>query len=241
MSRIKSLLKSNFPAILRLHKSLRNWGRNLRLRRLPIDKRFAKIYYENKWHGRESRSGPGSGVFNTQIIQKELPIVLKDIDANSLLDIPCGDFNWMKDVVLNVNNYVGADIVGDIIKANNQQYRQEHRTFTLLDITSDDLPKADVVLCRDCLVHFSFQDISRAITNIKKSGSKYLLTTTFTEHMENIDIITGRWRPLNPQKTPFYWPEPIRIINEGCTPSESRHQDKSLGLWRISDIPNLSS
>lgn len=241
VARVKSLVKKNCPVILLPAKHLRNWMRNIRMNRLPIEKRFEKIYFKNKWRGRESRSGTGANLLQTRMIRKELPAILKHINANSLLDIPCGDFNWMREVDLNISAYIGADIVEGIIKVNNQKYRQEHRTFTVLDVTRDELPKVDVILCRDCLGHFSFKDISRAIANIKKSESRYLLTTTLTEHAENVDIITGRWRPLNLQKAPFHWPEPIRTINEGCTQSEGRHHDKSLGLWRISDIHHLDA
>ena len=65
------------------------------------------------------------------------------------------------------------------------------------DITRDALPRADVILCRDCLVHFSFKDIFAAIDNFKKSQSRYLLATTFIAFSENLDVATGEWRRLN--------------------------------------------
>jgi hypothetical protein len=42
-----------------------------------------------------------------------------------------------------------------------------------LDLTGDPLPRVDVVLCRDCLVHLSFQNIFRAFANLRRSGSRY--------------------------------------------------------------------
>jgi len=41
------------------------------------------------------------------------------------------------------------------------------------DITSDPLPRADVILCRDCLVHFSLADAQAAIGNFARSGSAH--------------------------------------------------------------------
>jgi hypothetical protein len=38
-----------------------------------------------------------------------------------LLDIPCGDFNWMKLLNLGVD-YIGADIVGELIAENRRRF-----------------------------------------------------------------------------------------------------------------------
>ena len=75
-----------------------------------------------------------------------------------------------------------------------------------------------------------------AIRNFHKSGTKYLLTTTFTGIKENTDIVSGRVRPINLQKPPFNFPMPILLINEHCTEEVGRFADKSLGLWEIVDI-----
>jgi hypothetical protein len=105
-----------------------------------------------------------------------------------------------------------------------------------LDITSDELSQADLILCRDCLVHFSFENIRKALNRIKNSGATYLLATTFTGPRTNQDIQTGCWRKVNLQAPPFNFPEPIELINEKCTEG-SAYADKSLGLWRVADIP----
>lgn len=105
-----------------------------------------------------------------------------------------------------------------------------------MDISKDGLPKADMILCRDCLVHFSFEDILSAIRNFKRSGSQYILTTTFSERLSNIDINTGGWRTLNLQLPPFNFPRPIKLINEKCDEAGGIYLDKSLGLWRLEDI-----
>jgi hypothetical protein len=60
------------------------------------------------------------------------------------------------------------------------------------------------------------------------------LTTTYPDLLQtNKNIITGDWRPLDLQKAPFNFPNPIKIANENCT---SDLREKSLGLWKISDI-----
>ena len=154
-----------------------------------------------------------------------------------MLDIPCGDFNWMKDVNLGDINYTGAEIVNDLINNNIKQYGRDGVRFQKLNLIKDELPKVDLVFSRDCLVHFSFEDIFSALDNLcNNSKSEYFLTTTFTGRTENHDIVTGQWRPLNLELAPFMLPSPLRIIEEGCTENDGNYADKALGLWKIADI-----
>ena len=84
-------------------------------------------------------------------------------------------------------------------------------TFLNVDVTSDDLPEADVVLCRDCLVHLSSTDIFAALRNFRRSGSTYLLTTTYPGLLShNRNIVTGMWRPVDLQLPPFGFPAPFK-------------------------------
>jgi hypothetical protein len=143
----------------------------------------------------------------------------------------------MKQVRLEVDEYTGADIIEKLIEHNRALYTTSKRKFIVLDIMKDQLPPADLIFSRDCLVHFSFRDIARTIRNIKRSNSKYLLTTTFSAQRQNTDIVTGEWRPLNLQLPPFNFPEPVVVVNENCTEVDGRYPDKSLGLWQIAKIP----
>jgi hypothetical protein len=198
---------------------------------------FLDIYSKNAWGGVESRSGSGSSLEQTRRIREELPGVIRDIGIKSVLDIPCGDFYWMKAVCLEVDKYIGADIIEQLIEHNRRLYAGSNRSFIVLDIMKDHLPTVDLIFTRDCLVHFSIRDIGRTIQNIKRSNSKYLLTTTFTAQEQNADIATGEWRPLNLQRPPFNFPEPIAVINENCTELDGRYPDKSLALWPIAKVP----
>ena len=197
---------------------------------------FEKIYFLHSWYNEESLSGPGASMKQTERVRAIIPKLLKEFGINSMLDIPCGDFNWMKEVDLTSCHYTGADIVRDIVNKNKIKYASPVREFTWADITSSPLPKADLIFCRDCFVHFSYSDITRAIGHIKISKSKFLLTTTFTNRF-NEDIITGHWRPINLEAPPFSFPKPLLLINENCSEENGRYNDKSLGLWKISDLP----
>lgn len=190
---------------------------------------FTKYYEINHWRDPESASGTGSNLMQTQTLIDELPGLFKRFDIKTLLDIPCGDFFWMQHVNLSGIKYMGADIVDALIKRCNESYPFD---FNLLDIINSDLPKVDLIFCRDCFVHLPYSEIKKALQNIKKSGSKYLLTTSFPKH-NNTDISMGNWRPIDLQKPPFDLGKPIFTLNENCTEDGGIYNDKSVCLWKL--------
>ncbi len=198
---------------------------------------FTEKYKHNLWKSEESISGTGSEFRQTELLVSELNNLLKRLEVSSLLDIPCGDFNWMQKVELSNINYIGADIVEELVLENRLKFGEsEWRKFEVINLIADPLPKADMILVRDCLVHLSYSDIQKALNNIKSSGAKYLLLTTFTDYPINFDIVTGAWRPLNFQHRPFNFPPPILVINENCTENNGDFKNKSLGLWGFEQI-----
>jgi SAM-dependent methyltransferase len=202
---------------------------------------FTQIWEHNGWGDTESRSGPGSNLSQTAFLRDALTDLLRDLQVQHLLDIPCGDFNWMKEVDLPSGVvYTGLDIVDSLIASNSARYANSMRSFRKGDILQYPLPKADLVLCRDCLVHLSFQDIVRAVDNLKRSGSTYLLVTHFLGNRKNVDIRTGQWRPLRLTTQPFNFPPPLRFIDEHCTEAGGQLRDKALALWRLEDLPCLT-
>ena len=154
-----------------------------------------------------------------------------------MLDAPCGDYLWMKFVDMpSLRKYIGADVVISIVESNQSMYGDRRHKFLVLDIAQDKLPKVDIILCRDCLVHLPNDIIFRILRNFKRSKSQYLLTTTFTDHSENRDIPMGYWRPLNLQQPPFNLPKPMELINEECSEDDGIFADKSLALWKLSQL-----
>jgi len=137
---------------------------------------FETIYNKNYWDSKESVSGPGSSLKTTQRIREALPDLWKKYDIKIFLDVPCGDFNWMKEVDKSGIQYIGADIVKPLIDENKKKYGAHNINFTVLDITKDALPKVDMIFCKDCLQHLSNENVFKALRNFKNSGSKYLFT-----------------------------------------------------------------
>jgi len=202
---------------------------------IPVNTRFKLMHRFNFWGSIESVSGPGSEITKTTSVRHIISEVIKDYKIASILDIPCSDFNWMKLVNLSIVNYIGADIVRQIIDKNNTEYTSKNREFRLLSIYDDNLPKVNMVFSRDCFIHFSNKLILKSLKNIKESGSKYLLTNHYPDLKENIDIKTGTNRPMNLQINPFNLPEPIEMFEEKEFINKI-YGRKMLALWEIEKL-----
>jgi hypothetical protein len=195
---------------------------------------FTAIYEHSLWGDGESISGAGSDLRGTEKIRKEIPKLIRSKNIKTILDIPCGDFFWMKEMELDVEKYIGADIVTELVEGN-KKYENEKISFVELDLLRDKLPEMDMILCHDCLFHFSYQDVAKALQNIKRSNVKYLLVTTFIGPKENTDIPTGSWRPLNLELAPFNFPKPIFSIED--YEKKDAYPHKRLAFWEINSLP----
>lgn len=208
---------------------------------------FEKIYKERGWLSHESISGWGSELRNTERVIRELPRLLARYGVRSMLDVPCGDFNWMRHVNLDGISYIGADIVADLVDANRVTYGEvPGRRFLHLDLLRGPLPDADLILCRDCLFHFSHGDVFRALARFAETRARYLLTTTFNyrSYPRNADIETGQWTPINLEMAPFDLAPSIELLIEGSHESivygpdlgAVPMYDRCLGLWDMAAV-----
>ena len=171
-----------------------------------IEERFNKIYSTNYWLDGESKSGKGSSLRSTENVRIHLPKIIERFKIERLLDAPCGDFNWMSQVLKNVDiDYIGSDIVEDLIVSNRKNEKNNIK-FVKLDIRIDKLPMSDLMICRDCLFHFSYEDIFKFLDNFLISDIKYILLTSHlnTENkFENRNIVTGDFRKIDLFSKPF--------------------------------------
>jgi len=198
----------------------------------PTESTFTSIYQNNGWRSSVTVSGPGSTMLNTRAIRSWLPSVLKQFKIKSLLDGACGDLNWMKTIDLGDTKYIGSDVVLPLIESNREKF--PHLEFLHLDITKDTLPDVDCILLRDCLQHFSYEDLISFFGNVcSNSNIRFMLATSFFLPKENSDIRTGMWRPLNLTIPPLDLSFPIVHVIED--PQDS-YEDKILGLWSLDSI-----
>jgi len=225
------------PAATPLARVLRRIAARFRSSSQSQQDTFTSIYETNAWGNDESVSGPGSTRSRGGDFQDDLLALFDARDVRSVVDAPCGDFNWMR-LVLEQRDiaHTGVDIVDALIARNARLHGSGNRRFLRLDMTRDDLPQVDLILCRDGLVHLSFADARAALRNFRRSGSRYLLTTTFVDRPQNRDVPTGGWRVLNLQAAPFHLRAPLALIDERCHHTGGIYRDKRLALWELATI-----
>jgi hypothetical protein len=178
------------------------------------EKLFSDAFENNTWGDPESRSGPGSTEAYTRRLRKFLPALLKTLDVQSILDAPCGDFNWMRLVDLDGISYLGGDIVSKLIVDNRRKYPGQK--FRHLDITRDRLPNSDFWLCRDVLFHLSNEDIFHVLFNFLASNIKWFCTSHFLDCSANWDAPSDPrvYRPINLCLAPFSLPPPDYCLKD---------------------------
>lgn len=180
-------------------------------------KKFELIYESNFWSSAESVSGLGSEIKNTINLRKELIKLIRNYKIESILDAPCGDFNWIKHILNKNLKYTGADIVSTLIANNNRLYKNDKINFIQLDITSDRLPNSNLMICRDCLIHLSFKSIRLFFDNFAKSNIEYILLSSYklkniSSEIKNVDISDGDFREIDLSNQPFNLPDPLYKI-----------------------------
>lgn len=204
-------------------------------KKVSIADTFTKIYEANSWESPESVSGPGSCLESTKTIRHVLPVLLQALNVTSMLDAPCGDFNWFKTLDFN-GLYIGTDIVPALVDTNQKKYGNAQRTFICRNIITDALPTVDLILCRDTLQHLPHNDVLAVLKNFKATKATYLLATTNLGTTNNANIEVGQVYPYNLELPPFNLPKPVYIIEEASAEHNARRFRKTLGLWRLEDL-----
>jgi len=197
---------------------------------------FTEIFRRNIWGYQETVSGGGSTLHYTKKVREALPDLVGDLGVHTLLDLPCldlpcGDFHWMSEINLPITHYIGSDIVSRLVEIARIRYGRPNREFRTLDLCNDELPQADLLLCRDCLMHLSEEMNFLALANIIHSDIKYLLITTYPDG-RNRSIRNGDWFTINLCAPPYNFPPPVRTIDDWVPPFDRRQ----LGLWEIESL-----
>lgn len=208
--------------------ALREAKRSL-LNKRPTSEVFRDIYKSNAWDGTESVSGPGSTMAATASVRAELPGLIERLGIRTLLDVPCGDAYWISECLPPGVSYIGGDIVPELIEEN-RRIRPNVGQFIVLDLIKDPLPKADLLMVRDCFIHLPNKIVLEAIANIRRSPITYVLTTTFPREASLQDIELGGYRPINLVLPDIGLAPPIAVFldEDGVHPN-----GKCLGLWRV--------
>ena len=156
-------------------------------------------------HNHESLSGPGSHLLNAKETIDLVNNTIKKYEIQSILDLGCGDFNWLKETDLGNVKYEGWDACSKMIKDNNKKYKNNNIKFFTKDIVLENYPNVDLIICRDVLFHMK-KSISKKIINNIKGKCKYFISTSFKNVNENSGInesLNWGFYPINLDIEPF--------------------------------------
>lgn len=231
MSRVLSTLRAR---VSELRLRLAHRWRSSTQRDAKRREAFTDIFSSGAWNSPESLSGSGSTLAATEALRPQLLRLCQEFSIRSLLDAPCGDCNWMATLWpdLGLERYIGVDIVEELIFRNRVRFERPGIDFKVVDLCSDELPEAQLLLCRDCLIHLSLDEARSALKNMARSGAEWLLISSDRGVARNREAPTGSWRPLDLEIGPYLLPPPERWIPYQEWEEAGRAISSGLGLWR---------
>lgn len=164
---------------------------------------FRDIYASDAWGG---GSGPGSFPEATQHYRIYLQFLMRDLGVRSVVDIGCGDWQLGRLLDWSGIDYLGVDIVPEVIGRNQAAFGQPKVNFLCADVTEDAeaLPKADLLLIKDVLQHLPNGLVYWTLNNVLPRF-RYALITNCVEPDSDVnrDIEPGGFRPLRLEREPF--------------------------------------
>ena len=205
---------------------------------MSIEALFTDIVLNNRWLDPETPCGTGSTLNYTEKLRKNFPTLLNRFNIKSMFDGPCGDFHWMQHVLkepsLKDFKYIGGDIVKPMIEQNNVKYGNDNVKFIHVDIIKDTLPQVDMMMCRDCLFHLSFEDINKVLKNFVNANIPYFFATSHTyEGTPTVNITTGQYRETNLFHPPIGLPRDALYQIVDFVPP---HPPRNMVLWSRQQI-----
>ena len=181
-------------------------------------KQFIKSSRESNVH--ESISGPGSSISNTIEVRSLLQEVIINYNIKSILDLGCGDWNWLQLIDLSGVTYEGWDADIDMISLNRSNYGNGDINFKSYDIVLSDYPEVDLIICRDVLFHMPIH-LAHKIIKKSKFACKYFLSTCFRD----VDYNQG----IQPSEDWGYYPINLNIDPFNLSSYEDQFKREMLG------------
>ncbi len=169
---------------------------------------FTDIYQRGVW-GRnqngEGTSGGGSTLESTEVYRKFLQQFLSEYNIKTVVDAGCGDWGFSHLIDWSGIDYIGYDVVKNVIKNNQKKFNKENIQFITRNFINKQLPSTDLLICKEVLQHLTLEDISTFSTQFH--NFKYCLITNdidpVTMTAPNIQINRGSYRVIDLTQPPF--------------------------------------
>jgi len=113
-------------------------------------------------------------------------------NIGSIVDIGCGDWQFLRFVNLAGVRYHGFDVVESVIERNRRLYAAENISFDMIPDDFDDVPLADLLIMKDVLQHLSNEEILRHRDGLFSRFPKCLLTNSYRKlRLHNYDMASN--------------------------------------------------
>ena len=153
---------------------------------------FNNAYLDNLWGG---GSGHGSKKENVKPWIKAVNSIIQEKKISSVLDLGCGDGQWLDLLDLNGVSYIGVDISEIAIGLNKNKNTSNKLVFINDDIINFEYPKVDLIIIKDVLQHLPYNLINKILDKIKYSCKYALFCEDFLDFEKDIEF--GDYRGLN--------------------------------------------
>jgi SAM-dependent methyltransferase len=131
---------------------------------------FQKVYAEREW-GRgdtgDLYSGAGSDPVPATAYAENIRRYIEREGIRSIVDLGCGDYRVARLLVSDQVEYVGVDIVEQVVATNRANHGRANVRFECLDIIHDPLPTGDLCLIREVFQHLSNAEILRVLPKLR--------------------------------------------------------------------------
>jgi SAM-dependent methyltransferase len=176
---------------------------------------FDKIYEHSYWG---KGSGGGSSPEATQPYKVFLEDFIRQHEIKSVVDLGCGDWQFSQFLDFGGATYIGIDASKRVIANNQQAFLRSGVSFVNLPSDCNDIPSADLLVCKDVLMHLSTKEVQDIVSILP--NFKYALITNDVPCLSafgeiilrlrrpfwpvvNREIKTGDYRTLDPTQRPF--------------------------------------
>jgi hypothetical protein len=200
-----------------------------------------------------SPNGPGASLSLTENLRTELPKLWVRHNIRSVLDVACGDLNWMRHVDFTdltapehtrPFNYFGWDIDPELIVRAQQRAGEmkgnPHTWFEMHNILDTPFLNVDCILARHILIHLPNDYISAVLDEMRHSHAKYLLASNFPDETNDFiyDPTRYAWigymeHPVNLEAPPFNLTTKIDAIPETPGPAGVLTARHELALFKL--------
>jgi SAM-dependent methyltransferase len=162
---------------------------------------FETIYREKRW-GAGLGSGHGSLPKGTETYRAFLEDFIRANNVRRVVDYGCGDWQFSRLIDWQGAEYVGLDVVSELIAANRNAFGRPGVSFEINRGHPDDLPDGDLLVTKDVLQHLPTAEIHTFLSDVVPRYKLALLTNDTGEQV-NGDVPPGGWRPLDLTAEPF--------------------------------------